>query len=294
MNPQNLHAHEDRLLDFAYGELPVPEARVVEAHLQGCARCTQALRDIRGVRATMSQLSTEPAPDAGLESLLAYAQQAARRNAAGPTPKPSRWRRWLLPVVGLASVSTFGIFTLQAREPGLLKPNLGQKVQAEARLKEAPAAAPAPAPVLSAESAPKDDAFALKEAPLAQAAPQRAPDWEQSGGGGFDGSLVRSDKAKRELSKGGLERSRGAVSKPYGAAQSAPREKADRDEEALAMGVPVEPESKPSKFMGDSLKLGGMAPAAEAAPESLDETEDGLTAPEEEGAPTQVAPPPPM
>ncbi|MFP2933239.1 anti-sigma factor family protein, partial [Pyxidicoccus sp. 3LG] len=74
MNPQNLHAHEDRLLDFAYGELPVSEARVVEAHLQGCARCTQALHDIRGVRVTMSQLSPmEPAPDAGLESLLAYA-----------------------------------------------------------------------------------------------------------------------------------------------------------------------------------------------------------------------------
>ncbi|WNZ59366.1 zf-HC2 domain-containing protein [Myxococcus sp. MxC21-1] len=100
MKPQNPHAQEDRLLDFAYGELPVPEARLVEAHLESCARCTQALDDIRGVRATMSQLSVEPAPDAGLESLMAYAQQAARRAAAGPAPKPSRWRRWLLPVVG--------------------------------------------------------------------------------------------------------------------------------------------------------------------------------------------------
>ena len=77
MKPQNLHAHEDRLLDFVYGELPVPEAKLVEAHLQGCARCTQALDDIRGVRATMSQLSQEPAPDAGLESLLEMLALAA-------------------------------------------------------------------------------------------------------------------------------------------------------------------------------------------------------------------------
>ena len=43
MKPQTLHAHEDRLLDFAYGELPAPEARAVESHLEGCTRCTELL-----------------------------------------------------------------------------------------------------------------------------------------------------------------------------------------------------------------------------------------------------------
>ncbi|MFP2902855.1 hypothetical protein [Corallococcus sp. 4LFB] len=40
------------------------------------------------MRTTMAQLSSEPAPDAGLESLLAYAQQSARRAAAGPSRSP--------------------------------------------------------------------------------------------------------------------------------------------------------------------------------------------------------------
>ena len=34
MKPQNLHAHEDRLLDFVYGELPPLEARAVESELR--------------------------------------------------------------------------------------------------------------------------------------------------------------------------------------------------------------------------------------------------------------------
>ena len=42
MKPQSLHSHEDTLLDFAYGELPPAEARAVEEHVTGCARCTGA------------------------------------------------------------------------------------------------------------------------------------------------------------------------------------------------------------------------------------------------------------
>jgi len=281
MNPQNLHAHEDRLLDFVYGELPVPEARAVEAHLQGCARCTQALDDLRGVRATMSQLSLEPAPDAGLESLLAYAQQSARRAAAGPAPRPSRWRRWMLPVVGLASVSTFGILALQAgEETNLTQPSLSQAAAEQApvpvRMKDA-APAPASAQALQ-EASPKTPA---SRSPASQdrsaefdqsmgagpGAPTRAEGWEKAGsGGGLDARIVRERETEWKAKRGGKERARSMDDKAL-ALKPEPRQKRavaskDLDEEALAapegrMADSHVPKQAPPR---DSLRLGGTSP----------------------------------
>ena len=42
------HQYEGKLLEFAYGELPQHEADAVDAHVRGCARCSQALSEIRG------------------------------------------------------------------------------------------------------------------------------------------------------------------------------------------------------------------------------------------------------
>lgn len=276
MNPQNAHAHEDRLLDFAYGELPTPEARAMEEHLSGCVRCTQALDDIRGVRATMSQLSTEPAPDAGLESLMAYAQQAARRAAAGPAPRPSRWRRWLLPVVGLASVSTFGLFVLelQTKEPALTRPDLSQVAAKAERAKDAAPARGALAPMAASADAP-----ATPPATVAQAAPAeeaerdksaakevgRAEDWSNAGsGGGLDARIVREEelKSKRPSAKGAVERPRASTSQPV-VSKPAPSklalldEKAAEDEEALAEAMPRDLPKQ------DAMRLGGAASAAD-------------------------------
>jgi len=115
MNPVGLHSHEDKLLDFAYGELPDGEARAMEAHVKGCHRCTGALENLRGVRATMAKLTPEPAPDAGLESLLAYAQQAARRTQEAPEKKKSpAWHRWLMPVTAVAAFSLAGVVAVQS------------------------------------------------------------------------------------------------------------------------------------------------------------------------------------
>src|SRR3954465_3858185 len=99
MKPQT-HTYEDKLLDFAYGELPPHEAKAVEAHVKGCVKCADALGSIQGVRSAMSVLPEVAAPEAGLDSLLAYAEQAARRSAAGPAPKPAWWRRLTLPLAG--------------------------------------------------------------------------------------------------------------------------------------------------------------------------------------------------
>ncbi|QSQ14716.1 zf-HC2 domain-containing protein [Myxococcus landrumensis] len=219
MKPQNVHAQEDRLLDFAYGELPVSEAQAVESHLQGCPRCTQTLSEIRGVRVTMAQLTEEPAPDAGLESLLAYAQQSARRAAAGPAPQSSRWRRWLLPVVGLASAGTLSVLTFMAVSPDLTQPNLSA-VEAK-QVAEAPAAPPptggaaaaptGPAPA-SAVAPPaqaladanqyggdKDSALFAKESVRSESAEaERAEGWEAEGSGGGVGTRRRADELKAQ------------------------------------------------------------------------------------------------
>ncbi len=174
MKPQNLHAHEDRLLDFAYGELPSTEARAVESHLEGCTRCSELLADIRGVRTTMAQLPMEPAPDAGLESLLAYAQQAARNAAAGPAPKPTWWRRWLVPVVGVAAVCTFGIISIQVSKSVDLRPELSAKSESVRR--DAPAyedlQAKAPREP-STPAAPEPVAQVAPSSPVANAAPEQ-------------------------------------------------------------------------------------------------------------------------
>jgi hypothetical protein len=205
MKPQNLHAHEDRLLDFVYGELPPLEARAVESHVEGCARCSELLAGIRGVRTTMAQLPMEPAPEAGLESLLAYAQQAARNAAAGPAPKPTWWRRWLMPAMGVAAVTVFAVVTVQV--------NAKLDVQGEvaAQMAQAPSSPPAQeyateaqaaggalgeeknAPLPAATPPPPAPAAKLDRSWLAKEAPRAKPstpgrkgsrsDWSNAGTG---------------------------------------------------------------------------------------------------------------
>ena len=113
MNASTSHV-EDRLLDFAYGELAESDARAVKSHLEACPQCQAQLDDIQGVRRVMSALPGESAPSAGLDSLLAYAEQAARRVQAGPAPKPAWWRRWVLPLSGVTAAVALGIVVHQA------------------------------------------------------------------------------------------------------------------------------------------------------------------------------------
>jgi hypothetical protein len=173
MKPQTLHAHEDRLLDFAYGELPPQEAQAVQSHLEGCTRCSELLAGIGGVRTVMAQLPMEPAPDAGLESLLAYAQQAARNAAAGPAPKPTWWRRWLVPVMGVATVCAFGVVSVTVNKNLALKEEI-EAQSAQAKNAEAAASAsPAPSPDDSYRESPKTPApVALPPSAMQKAAPQ--------------------------------------------------------------------------------------------------------------------------
>ncbi|WP_225414046.1 anti-sigma factor family protein [Stigmatella hybrida] len=215
MKPQNPHAHEDRLLDFAYGELSPQETRAVQSHLDGCPRCSEALASIRGVRSAFSQLGMEPAPEAGLDSLLAYAQQSARGMAQGPSPKQSLWRRLTVPVMGIASVCVFGVITLRVSEQVNLQPEFAQaqKTVAAPMAEDAPppadllmpSAAPAPAPGAPAEpQMPQISRGARRE--MAQDVPElkkkmEKADWARGGKGGTASKakqLVAEENAESE------------------------------------------------------------------------------------------------
>ncbi|MBN8228263.1 zf-HC2 domain-containing protein [Corallococcus macrosporus] len=310
MSAQNAHAHEDRLLDFAYGELPASEAQSLEQHVQGCARCTKALADIRGVRTTMAQLSSEPAPDAGLESLLAYAQQSARRAAAGPEPKPSRWRRWLLPAVGLATVSTFGILTLAVSKNVHLEPNLSQKAPALAmeaakqKAEESPAPRavmpPASAPVAAASPEPMDALVQDEKAERKGAAAKARPsDWMNAGGGGamLERRSANADAPRKKVSKAVRDADEFAAleeAPAAGVAQevSAPSPKEEEADSALAMKdapamrrAPGGSTDKGKVAKNDSLRLGGASYGRGLA---MDDDAEGASA----GSPPSPPPPP--
>jgi len=153
MKPEG-HQFEDKLLEFAYGELPAPEAGAVEAHVRGCDRCRRALEEIRSVRATMRQLPLEEAPAGGLDSLLAYAQGQAQRNArASPRPwwKLSAGGRWLGPLASAAALTLVATVAWRAKD--------SFEPQAAA------VAVEAPAPSLPAAVAVREEVAAVPSAP---------------------------------------------------------------------------------------------------------------------------------
>jgi hypothetical protein len=125
MRPQvPTHPDDDRLLELAYGEVPAAEARALRAHVEGCPRCRTVLDGIAEVRTAFRSIPSEPAPDRGLDSLLAYGEQAAAR---------ARSRRGGLRILGvLSAVAALALVWL-------VLPPSNRQVAAEA---QAPASRP--------------------------------------------------------------------------------------------------------------------------------------------------------
>lgn len=196
-----VHQYEDKLLEFAYGELPAHEASAVDAHVRGCARCTRALEEIRSVRSAMA-LPMEPAPDAGLDSLLAFAEVAAKRNAEAGKPVPF-WKKYLTPLVLVATLVTVGVVATQANKEVDLSPAAAASDQTaseyskreERKKADAP---PSPPPVTAAAPQPE----AKNELELRQQADLEA---NQKGGGEVD------DRFAEELGTGGKRGSAGGL-----------------------------------------------------------------------------------
>jgi len=135
-----VHQYEDKLLDFAYGELPANEAAAVDAHVRTCAKCGQALAQIKGVRSVFGPLPMVAAPEAGLDSLLGYAEQHARRNSEKKAPA---WRTWIFGLASAAALIVVGVVAVRASEesPSTAKEIVAKKLRAE----EGEPGAPAPA-----------------------------------------------------------------------------------------------------------------------------------------------------
>jgi len=272
MKPQGSHANEDRLLDFAYGELPPSEARVMEQHVLGCSRCSEALDGIRGVRTTMSRLPLHSAPEAGLESLLAYAQQAARRSAAGPEPAPRWWRRLLAPALSMAALGVFGIVVVQVNRSVDLSPTLTTKKEAPAETAMRPEPAKnAPLPIAQAMPAPAVPSTPSPETQVLHQqmdermrAEVRTPpskkqpkvmrrgeyaDWSNAGAGsagGFPDKKEEAAKSKDGLSSTGRTRNTLATAQPEAApvGNAAP---ADAEESRVAEAASAPMPSAPQQ-----------------------------------------------
>jgi len=246
MKTQSAHAHEDRLLDFAYDELPRSEALLVEQHVQDCSRCAATLRDIRGVRGSMSRLPLVSAPDAGMESLLAYAQQAARRSSAGAEPAPRWWRRLLAPALSMAAMGVVGVVAVQMSQEPPPRPSSKQGLQeassrrakAESVTAAAPAAAPEPvlAPAappppaqVSAEVGERHKQFdnrireEQRAAPVAKALPSKsAPPFDRNRGAADEAEAMGSGGGfpakKRSADFGSVARQPASRAAPGGGA----------------------------------------------------------------------------
>ncbi|HEY3450832.1 MAG TPA: zf-HC2 domain-containing protein [Myxococcales bacterium] len=156
---------QELLLDYAYGELEGAPRKDVEAHVAGCASCRIALMQMTGTRSLMAELEPEPAPQAGLDSLLAYAEQASKHRAAeAKAPRASKFWSWLVPSLGFASAAAVAL--LFVVRPGgdamrALQPALPATVQAPAPMAAQPTP---PSPVVAtAPAEPKAPAAAGDE-----------------------------------------------------------------------------------------------------------------------------------
>ncbi len=198
------HQYEDKLLEFAYGELPQHEADAVDAHVRGCTRCSQSLSEIRGVRATMSGLPMASAPDAGLESLMAYAEQAAKRSASKTAP--SIWKRFLMPLASVMALAVVGVVGFRANQEfdtspasALADGKLEEVSKAQAKEKEQRQELAAADQQTEAQAPPTVAAVAPPPVDLPKAEPQAA--------GELDRALKNAKQDAKEGKKvvGGLD-----------------------------------------------------------------------------------------
>lgn len=286
-----VHQYEDKLLEFAYGELTANEESAVSAHVQTCAKCSEALAGIKGVRASMRQLPMEAAPEAGLDSLLAYAEQAAQRNAQGSKKSRSVFSRW---VGGLSAVAALGLVAYVTIASDLKAPNAEAVATAakKAEMKSAreygegsrkQAEAPSPAPVAAAPAADKaveadgllDGKVAAKPSTSRREAVANALGGGQGIGslgsaGSGTGSTERAKEQKQDeelrldfgnaMARGGREPSQAYV---QDAKKAGPKNKVSAPaEEKLAEAAP----SKISKAKEAPMGLSDQTAPAAAAP----------------------------
>jgi hypothetical protein len=167
--------HQELLLDFAYGELEGAPLQDLERHLPGCAHCQAELAALRSTRRVMGSLGAEPAPDAGLASLLAYAEQQAKRQQAAPAPSRPAWLRWLFTGVPVAAALVLVLtVTLHQNAAPLAAAEHAQELPPGMSVSRSAEAQAEPAQVAKLEKAPEPVAAAPVVAPQQPEAPALA------------------------------------------------------------------------------------------------------------------------
>lgn len=94
---------DERIEAWLDGELPAEEARLLAAHLDGCAACAAAAEWARTVRDGLRGLPSHDAPPAAIERIKAAARERPRRGDVVPGPWSSRSRPGLGAFLALAA-----------------------------------------------------------------------------------------------------------------------------------------------------------------------------------------------
>jgi len=190
------HPQDDRLLELAYGEVEGTEERALRKHVEDCPRCRSVLDGIAEVRSAVRRVPPEPAPERGLESLLAYGDLAAARARA-----QRRNVRWL----GLITFATAAllVFVLlpQRQAPGAASSEVA-RMQVPPPAKAAPklpAAPPLRFPT-TPPPAPGDQFASASGAPAVEklSAKPKAKDAERQTEAKRDGELDQLALAKKQ------------------------------------------------------------------------------------------------
>ncbi len=301
-----VHQFEDKLLDFAYGELQPHEAEAVDAHVRGCTKCSASLAQITTVRRQMQTLAQEPAPEAGLDSLLAFASQHAAQAKA--SKRPARWwQRLLVPMSSVMALLVVGVVAWRAQYvPDAASVAFQQKnsvvpvVAKVARAQEA-ARADLDAPREQPEQKSEVEA-ALKVAKAGQAA-KDSDSFDQNFGSGSDALREKREVSKANgaakpaavaaaeykngagaygLSPGsGSAGPAGSVSLGYGPSDDRAADK-KRDLEAPKVAYAGAAERKPAAPPAS-------APVATSAPEPMANSRDEAPAPSKKSMPLGAA-----
>src|SRR3990170_4752751 len=120
---------EREVVLYHFGELPDAARRRWDEHVAACARCAEALRDLR---ATLTLVRERPRPEPPEAFWQDYKRSLRLRIAARPAP---RWRRWLAGLLALRpfpTVATAGVLGAAVLASTLLLRAPGERVPAEA------------------------------------------------------------------------------------------------------------------------------------------------------------------
>jgi hypothetical protein len=234
---------EEKLLEYAYGELSPADHSAVETHLRACIKCAAALSRMTQVRSLMKAIPQVPAPEAGLASLLAYAEQSAARAREDKPAKRPFLARYVMGLGSAAALVTVGVVAWRAAPE--FRP-------VEAAMKDERQSGPPAAVAKSATPA--------SPAPVVAEAPGSSPMFKEGRAGSVNSPALglsnddfsRDDEGAPSPTRTSGEPSKKGRPKKYDA--EAPREsRAKQVAPPAVAAAPVLPNAEP-----ESVALGGL------------------------------------